>query len=77
VGNIKKAVSRFVGSFIFQKVKFINKNDVKTRNSLSRKTGRNLNYSAGEWPAIWTAIAMPTIIHQVSKRRSGEGVDQW
>ena len=70
VGNIKKAVLRFVGSFIFKKVKFVDKNDVKTMNSLSRKTRRNLNYGAGEWPAIWTAIAMPTIIHQVSKRRS-------
>jgi recombinational DNA repair protein RecT len=71
VGNIKKAVSRFVGSFIFKKVKFVDKNDVKTMNSLSRKTRRNLNYGTGEWPAIWTAIAMPTIIHQMSKRRSG------
>jgi hypothetical protein len=39
-------------------------------NSLSRKTRRNLNYSVEEWPAIWTSVAMPTIIHQVSKRRS-------
>jgi len=71
VDNVKKAVSRFVGSFIFKKVKFVDKNDVKTMNSLSRKTRRNLRYDAGEWPAIWTAVAMPTIIHQVSKRRSG------
>jgi recombinational DNA repair protein RecT len=70
MGNIKKAVSRFVGSFIFKKVKFVDKNDVKTMKSLSRKTRRNLNYSSGEWPVIWTAIAMPTIIHQVLKRRS-------
>jgi hypothetical protein len=40
-------------------------------NSPSRKTRRNLNYGAGEWPGIWTSIAMPTIIHQVSKRRNG------
>jgi hypothetical protein len=71
VNNVKKAVSRFVGSLIFKKVKFVDKNDAKTLNSLSRKTRRNLNYGAGEWPAIWTSIAMPTIIHQVSKRRSG------
>jgi hypothetical protein len=71
VDNVKKAVSRFVGSFIFKKVKFVDKNDVKTMNSLSKKTRRNLNYGAGEWPVIWTAVAMPTIIHQVSKRRSG------
>jgi hypothetical protein len=31
---------------------------------------RNLNYGAEELPAIWTSVAMPTIIHQVSKRRS-------
>jgi hypothetical protein len=71
VDNVKKAVSRFVGSFIFKKVKFVDRNDVKTMNNLSRKTRRNLNYGAGEWPAIWTSIVMPTIIHQVSKRRSG------
>jgi hypothetical protein len=71
VDNVKKAVSRFVGSFIFKKVKFVNRNDVKTMNNLSRKTRRNLNYSTGEWPAIWTSIVMPSIIHQVSKRRSG------
>jgi hypothetical protein len=69
--GVKKAVPRFVGSFIFKKVKFVDKNDVKTMNSLSRKTRRKLIYGAEEWPAIWTAIAMPTIIHQVSKRRSG------
>jgi hypothetical protein len=39
-------------------------------NSLSRKMRRNLNYGVEEWPAIWTSIAMPTIIHQMSKRRS-------
>jgi hypothetical protein len=83
VDNVKKAVSRFVGSFIFKKVKFVDKNDAKTMNSLSRKTRRNLNYGAGEWPGIWTSIAMPTIIHQVSKKKKGcdtkceEGVDQW
>jgi hypothetical protein len=71
VDNVKKAVLRFVGSFIFKKVKFVDKNDAKMMNSLSKKTRRNLNYSAGEWPGIWTSIAMPTIIHQVSKRRSG------
>jgi hypothetical protein len=70
VNNVKKAVSRFVGSFIFKKVKFVDKNDAKTI-SLSRKMRRNINYGAGEWPGIWTSIAMPTIIHQVSKRRSG------
>jgi hypothetical protein len=70
VENVAKEVSRFVGSFIFKKVKFVNKNDLKTMNSLSRKMRRNLNYSTEEWPAIWTSIAMPTIIHQVSKRRS-------
>jgi hypothetical protein len=78
-----KEVSRFVGSFIFKKVKFVNKNDLKTMNSLSRKMRRNLNYSTEEWPVIWTSIAMPTIVHQVSKRRSTatqnvkKGVDQW
>jgi hypothetical protein len=71
VDNVKKAVSRFVGSFIFKKVKFVDKNDAKTMNSLSKKTRRNLNYGAGEWLGIWTSIAMPTIIHQVSKRISG------
>jgi hypothetical protein len=70
VENVTKEVSRFVGSFIFKKVKFVNKNDLKTMNSLSRKTRRNLNYGAEEWPAIWTSVAMPTIIHQVLKRRS-------
>jgi hypothetical protein len=70
VNNVKKAVSRFVGTFIFKKVKFVDKNDAKTMNSLSRKMRRNLNYGAGEWPGIWTSIAMPTIIHQMSKRRS-------
>jgi hypothetical protein len=69
VENVAKEVSRFVGSFIFKKEKFVNKNDLKMINSLSRKTRRNLNYGAEEWPAIWTYIAMPTIIHQVSKRR--------
>jgi recombinational DNA repair protein RecT len=70
VDNIKKAVSRFVGSFIFKKVKFVDKNDVEMMNCLSRKMRRKLNYGAGEWPGIWTSIAMPTVIHQVSKRRS-------
>jgi uncharacterized protein (DUF2147 family) len=27
--NVKKAVARFVGSFIFKKVKFVDKNDAK------------------------------------------------
>jgi hypothetical protein len=71
VNNVKKAVSSFVGTFIFKKVKFVDNNDAKMMSSLSRKTRRNLNYGAGEWPGIWTSIAMPTIIHQVSKRRSG------
>ncbi len=70
VNNVKKAVSRFVGSFIFKKVKFVDKNDAKMMNNLSRKTRKNLNYGAGEWPGIQTSIAMPTIIHQESKRRS-------
>jgi tetrahydromethanopterin S-methyltransferase subunit A len=70
VENVAKEVSRFVGSFIFKKVKFVNKNDLKMMNSLSKKARRNLNYGAEEWPAIWTSVAMPTIIHQVSKRRS-------
>jgi hypothetical protein len=70
VENVAKEVSRFVGSFIFKKVKFVNKNDLKTMNSLSRKIRRNLNYGMEEWPVIWTSVAMPTIIHQVSKRRS-------
>jgi hypothetical protein len=71
VDNVKKAVSKFVGSFIFKKVKFADKNDAKMMNSLSKKVRRNLNYGAGEWPGIWTSVAMPTIIHQVLKRRSG------
>jgi hypothetical protein len=29
VENVAKEVSRFVGSFIFKKVKFVNKNDLK------------------------------------------------
>jgi hypothetical protein len=70
VENVAKEVSRFVGSFIFKKVKLVNKNDLKTMNSLSRKMRRNLNYGTEEWPAIWTSISMPAIIHQVSKRRS-------
>jgi hypothetical protein len=46
--NIAKAVSRFVGFHIFKKVKFVNKNDKRTLNSLSKKTRRNLKYSEGE-----------------------------
>jgi hypothetical protein len=52
VENVTKEVSRFVGSFIFKKVKFVNKNDLKMMNSLSRKMRRNLNYGTEEWPAI-------------------------
>jgi hypothetical protein len=40
VENVAKEVSRFVGSFIFKKVKFVNKNDLKMMNSLSRKMRR-------------------------------------
>jgi hypothetical protein len=52
VDNVKKAVLRFVGSFKFKKVKFVDKNDTKMMNSLSRKMRRNLNYGTGEWQGI-------------------------
>jgi hypothetical protein len=77
--NIEKAVSRFMGLYIFMKVKFVNKNDARTLNRLSKKMRRNLKYSEGEWPVIWSAIAVPTIIHQVSKRRSStmQSMKKW
>jgi hypothetical protein len=42
VDNVTKEVSRFVGSFIFKNVKFLDKNDTKMMNSLSKKSRRNL-----------------------------------
>jgi hypothetical protein len=75
VENVAKEVSRFVGSFIFKKVKFVNKNDLKTMNSLSRKTRRNLNYGAEEWPAIWLSSGVKEKKHR--NANCEEGVDQW
>jgi hypothetical protein len=84
VNNVKKAVSRFVGSFIFKKVKFVNKNDAKTMNSLSRKT-------RSEEPQLWCwRMARDLDFHchanynpsGVEKMKRGntkceKGVDQW